>query len=476
MNNFIFDGLVLFSYFLGIATAIHALFKKENPRSALIWVCLCLFVPFFGALIYMVFGVNRIKLISQQWHSYGLYGAQINKTQKLSAIFEIEHLAGRLQDLAHVGNGLFKNKITPGCNVTPLYDGTEAYPAMLEAINYAKERVYLSTYIFGARKVGKIFIEALGDAAKRGVEVKVLIDGLGSLYTWPSTKRKLKKLGVDAKLVLPFRFSINSLRYLNLRSHAKILVVDGSTGFTGGMNIHEHNKAQTDEAPKIHDIHFKIEGPIVGDLQDAFLRSWYFTTKKKPEQQVYFDDRTKGGMGTRAVSTGPYQDKPLSQFLLVAAVNAAKNHVRIMTPYFIIGSSLNTALIEAMLRGVKVELILPESNNLSFVKGATEAMLPYLLTEGIKVYYRQGHFAHSKIFLVDDEYTFLGSANMDTRSFYLNFEFNLEVYSKALSQELTNHFDSIKFKSREITIPWLQKQNFVIKLRNSICKLFSPYL
>lgn len=477
MNNFIFDGFVVFSYFLGIATAIHALFKKENPRSALIWVCLCLFVPFFGAAIYIIFGVNRIKLVSQEWHSYGLYGTQINKVQNHTPLFNTENLSLALQNLTHVGNSLFKNKIIPDCEVTPYFDGTEAYPAMLEAINFAKERIYLSTYIFGSRAVGKMFIEALGDAAKRGVEVKVLIDGIGSLYTFPSAKRKLKKLGVQAKLFLAFGLSFNSLRYLNLRNHAKILVVDGSIGFTGGMNIHEYNRAKADEAPKIHDLHFRIEGPIVGDLQDAFLRNWYFATKKKPEQQVYFDDRPKGSMATRAVATGPYQDMPLAQLLLIAAVNAAKSHVRIMTPYFIIGSSLNTALVEAALRGVNVELILPESNNLSFVKGATESMLPSLLKFGVKAYYRQGHFAHSKIFIVDDQYVFLGSANMDTRSFYLNFEFNLEVYSQGCAQTLINHFENIKtLNSREITISWLQKQNFVIKFRNSICKLFSPYL
>ena len=147
-----------------------------------------------------------------------------------------------------------------------------------------------------------------------------------------------------------------------------------------------------------------------------------------------------------------------------------------MTPYFIIDSALGSALTQASLRGVAVELILPESNNLSFVKGATEALLPTLLNFGIKVYYRQGHFAHTKLFIVDDVYVFLGSSNMDTRSFYLNFEFNLEVYNKALSNQLIAHFEQIKKLSTEITCEWLQKQKFIIKLRNSICKLFSPYL
>lgn len=477
MNNLLFEILVLLFYFLGIAAALHALFRKGDPRSALIWVCVCLFIPFFGAILYILFGVNRVKFISQKWRSFGLYQFQFNKPEIPHVDFDTTKLSATMQDLTEVGNKLLQSKITSGCNIIPLFDGTQAYPAMLTAINDAKEHIYLSTYIFGCTGIGKEFIEALGAAVKRGVDVKVLIDGVGTLYTWPSARKRLKDLKVSAQVFLPILgSSINDLRYLNLRSHAKILVVDGSIGFTGGMNIHESNRATTDETAKIHDLHFRVEGPIVRDLQDAFLRNWYFNSKKLPRDQLYYDDRSKGDMGVRAVTSGPYQDQPIAQFILVAAINAAKHNVRIMTPYFIIGSTLSTALIEASLRGVNVELILPESNNLSFVKGATEALLPNLLNFGVKIYYRSGHFAHSKLFMVDDSYVFLGSSNMDTRSFYLNFEFNLEVYSKDLSMQLIKHFNEIKKISREITCQWLQKQNFVIKLRNSICKLFSPYL
>jgi cardiolipin synthase len=477
MNNYFIDMIIIFSYFLGVIAAAHALFSKGNPRSALIWVYVCLFIPFIGAFFYIIFGVNRIKLVSQKWRSYGLYQLPVNLTPGTPhPEYDIAALTPYQQELSHVGNQLFKSKITAGCKITPLYDGTQAYPQMLAAITEAKERIYLSTYIFGAQGIGEKFIEALGAAVKRGVEVKVMIDGVGSLYTWPRAKGKLKALGVDARIFSPLGFSVKDLRCLNLRSHEKIMVVDGALGFTGGMNIHEKNLGSIDELPKIHDLHFKVEGPIISDLQDAFLRNWYFNSKQTPKQQLYYDNRIKGNMGVRSVTTGPYQAYPVTQFLLVAAINAAKQHIRIMTPYFIIGSALNVALIEATLRGVKVELILPESNNLSFVKGASEALFLPLLNFGVKVYYRKGHFTHSKIFIVDDNYVFLGSSNMDTRSFYLNFEFNLEVYSKDLAGQLLEHFKVSRKISREITAEWLQNQKFIIKLRNSICKLFSPYL
>lgn len=476
MNTIFVDGVLAGAYFLGIAAALHALFKKGDPRSALIWVCVCLFIPFFGALIYIVFGVNHVKLVSQKWQSYGLYRFQFNRSETAPSKFDLTELTEAQQNLTQVGDKLFNSAIIAGCKIMPLFDGTQAYPIMLKAIDNAKERVYLSTYIFGATDIGEKFIEALGNATKRGLDVRVLIDGVGSLYTWPSAHKKLRALGVNAQFFLPVSLSATDLRYVNLRSHAKIMIIDGSIGFTGGMNIHQHNCGTVDEAPQIHDLQFMVEGPVVSELQDAFLRNWYFNTKQKPHEQLYYDDRVKGEMGARAVNTGPYQEYPVAQYILVAAVNSARSNIRIMTPYFIIGSSLSSALVEAALRGVAVELILPESNNLSFVKGATEAILPSLLKFGVKVYYRLGHFAHSKVFIVDDLYVFLGSSNMDTRSLYLNFEFNLEVYSKDLTTQLTEHFIKIKALSRPITIDWLQKQNFIIKLRNSICKLFSPYL
>ena len=468
---------IVLLYVLGFLGAIHALLKKGEPRSALIWVCVCLFFPFFGVLIYIVFGVNQVQVFTKQWRSKGFSSLKVSQGKKIvHQDFQLSDFDPAFNSLNRVSEKLFASKLSSGCEVKILYDGSEAYPAMLAAINEASTHICLSTYIFGTQGIGQDFIEALYQAKCRGVDVKVLIDGVGALYTWPWPQKKLKALGVPVVLFLPLWQSIKNLRYLNLRNHRKIMIVDGKIGFTGGMNLHEDNFALSGKTALIHDLHFQVQGPVVGALQDAFLRTWYFINKAVPEEQVYYDDQEKGEMGARGIATGPYQELPLIPLVLVAAINAAKKHIRIMTPYFVVGLTVSTALVEAALRGVEVELILPEANNLSFVKGATETILPPLLNMGIKVYYRLGNFAHSKIFICDDVYVFLGSANMDIRSFLLNFEFNLEVYSKVLANKLIQHFEVIKKNSREITFLGLQKQNFMIKLRNSICKLFSPYL
>ena len=446
--------------------ALHALFRAREPRSALIWVVICLFLPFFGVLLYAIFGINRVKTVKKKWHSHGFL--QILQDEEIERKTLSQNLPKVYQHWIQSGDRLLKEAIQPGCEITPLFDGAEAYPAMIEAIRNAKENIFLITYIFSSEGRGAELIEALAQAVERKVEVKVLIDGIGSLYSWPSVYRILKKRHVPVQLFLsPFR-SIRGFLFLNMRNHAKILTVDGTVGFTGGMNIRDEG---------IHDLHFKCEGPIVGALQDTFFSLWYFADRERPKERLlFYDDTPKGNALVRGIDNGPYQDFPHILLRLVESVTQAKRHIRIMTPYFVVGNVLSGALLAARLRGVEVEIILPENNNLSFVKGATEASLSPLLKYGIRVYYRQGEFAHTKIALVDEVYVFLGSSNLDTRSFLLNFEYNLEVYDTKLAERLIENFESVKKNSRRITNAWLQKQSVFIKFRNACFKLFSPYL
>ncbi len=460
--------IIILYYVVGIAAAIHALLKTREPRSALIWVAICLFVPFFGAIVYAVFGVNRIQKVTQNWHSHGFSHVLNDEMHPEHKSFST-NIPPQFAASIESGDRLLKNHIRRGCKITPLFDGRETYPAMVAAIHNAKESVFLTTYIFDREGMGGEIINALVAAVNRKVEVKVLIDGVGNFYSHPSVYRILKKQHVPVRLYLsPFQ-SLRGLFFLNMRNHAKIMTVDGCIGFTGGMNIRDEGE--------MHDLHFKCEGSIVGVLQDVFLNLWHFTKRELERPRVLlYDDALRGNALVRGIDNGPYQDFPHIVLRLLDAIHNAKTHIRIMTPYFVVGNALVAALVSARLRGVDIEVILPENNNLSFVKGATEALLPVFLKYGIKFYYRQGAFAHSKIGIFDEAYVFLGSSNLDTRSFLLNFEFNLEVYDQALAAELIQHFESIKDMSRRITNAWLQHRGFLVKVRNGVCKLFSPYL
>ncbi len=464
----------------GLFAAVHALMTKEESANALGWVAVCIGIPMVGVILYLLFGINRISMLARNWETRGRWDPENTKVDAHKSVFaKVVHEAfdeKAFYALTHTSNRVCDNPLLDGCRVLPLYDGTTAYPRMLDAIDRAKESVFLSTFIFSPSGVGAAFIRTLAAAHQRGVEVKVLIDGVGCLYSFPTAPRRLRKLGVPTALFLPpFRSWYHTLHF-NLRNHHKILVTDGEIAFTGGMNINDKNVARVNKPLEVHDIHFMVEGPVVGQIQDVFLRDWYFSTREKIREVVYFDNTVKGKALCRGVAAGPNMRYTNLQWMLYAAINGANCSIRIMTPYFILSPDLRSALIAASLRGVRVEVILPLHNNWRQVKWASESMLSSLAEYGVHLYYYTGVFFHSKILLIDDFCSYIGSANLDTRSLRLNFEFNLEVYSNSLNGDLTAHFESVKRHCRPITLEWLNSRPFPVKLRNSFFHLFAPYL
>jgi cardiolipin synthase len=470
---------IIFLDILGLIAGVHALIVKKDPRAAFGWLLVCLFLPGVGVILYLMFGLNRITVLGKRWQTRGLWH---EKNQKVH--FKADHHRNPEKNLfeQHTFEAVQSagDKVSPmpmlgHSSLEPLFDGDQAYPQMLAAITESKSHVYMSSYIFGTTGVAHDFIEALAQAQKRGVDVRVIVDGVGALYTHPSACKKLKKLGVRAALFLNPLGHIYHLIHLNIRNHRKLLVIDGALAFTGGMNIHEDNVSGP-KGLKVHDLHFKVQGPVVGELQDTFLKMWYFVTKDKAPAKVMYDDRPKGKMMARVFADGPYQNYPMLQSLLCVAIGSAKSHVRLMTPYFLPGRAVTMAVNAAALRGVKVEVLMPKANNLSFVKGATEANLPFMLHYGVQFFYSKGTFRHSKLTIIDDFCVFLGSANLDIRSLHLNFELNMQVCDHGLTKQLITYFDDICKKSREVTKASLQSLSFFVKLRNAFFKLFSLYM
>ena len=465
---------------VGIIAGIHALLHKKDPRAALGWTAICIGVPAVGVVLYLLFGVNRISLVAKQWESRGRW--RIGQDDKSSALEEKNLLAVKdkallVPSLQKTGDIVCDYPLVANGSVEVLYDGTDAYPAMLNAIKSAQESLYLSTYIFSSKAVGNEFIQALVAANNRGVDVKVLIDGIGALYTFPTAYRKLKRHGVSVALFLrPFKSWFHTL-HLNLRNHRKLLIVDGKLAFTGGMNIRKHHvKSKKSEVPKVRDIQFLVKGAIVGQLQDVFLKDWHFNTGQMPKHIVYYDNAPKGEAIMRTIASGPQQPYFQLQCMLCAALASARSSIKIMTPYFIPDQSLISALNTAALRGINIDVILPNKNNIFYIKGACEALLPELLQHGVNFYYRAGAFSHIKLFLVDGQCAFIGSSNIDTRSLHLNFELDLEIYDRPFCNQLNDYFNKIKKGCLMIDKKMLQSRPFVVKLRNAFYKLFSPYL
>ena len=454
-----------------ILSAGHAFLYKRDPKAAWGWVAVCLMFPLGGAALYWLMGVNRIRTRARNWEAKGKFDHPVAPAVTPAGPPRVADTS--IAALVRIADTVTGVPLLGGNRVGILHNGEAAYPAMRDAIAQARERVYLSTYIFRTDAVGRGFIDTLVAAAERGVDVRVLIDGVGELYTfpWPSTRLRHTKVRVARFLPLVRRGF-----HFNLRNHRKLLVVDGRAGFAGGMNIGEHHLAEQPNNPhRVVDLQVAVEGPVVTQLEEVFLRDWHFATGNSPPIRSEQMNATAGQAGCRGISAGPNEDFEKLYWIVLGALGAARSHIRIMTPYFIPDRALLAALTMAALRGVRVEIVLPQHNNLPYVAWAMRAFLWEVLQYGARVYYQPGPFVHSKLLAVDDEYALVGSANLDPRSLRLNFEFNLEIYDREASALLTRHFDTTRDRSREVTLAEVDGRPLPIRLRDSAAKLFSPY-
>lgn len=463
----------------GLWASGHAVLYKRDVRAALAWVGVIWLVPLVGALLYLLFGVNRIQRRARSLRP----GPSALRERRLAAY----HSAGRLDEalppesrhleaLAKLVGQVTHRPLLRGNRVTPLVDGDQAYPAMLDAISQATQSVTLSTFIFGNDESGRRFLAALSDAAARGIEVRVLIDDVGSHYTWPRMVRPLHRAQVRVATFLPTLIPW-AFRYSNLRNHRKILVVDGRIGFTGGVNIWQRNVRRRNPPRSIQDLHFRIEGPVVAHLQEIFAQDWEFSTGERLEGEDWFPQIEEVGPAlARGVADGPDEDLDKSRMTIQGALSCARSSVVVMTPYFLPDQSLIASLNTAALRGAQVDIVLPEKNNWPLIQWATSSLVWQLLERGCRIWLTPPPFDHSKLMLVDDAWSLLGSVNWDPRSLRLNFEFNVEFYDRGLAGQLHELVRNRISQARRIELADADGRSLPARLRDGVARLASPYL
>ncbi len=453
----------------------HALLTRDNPNSALGWVGVCLLFPPFGSVLYFLLGLNRVHVRARQLDRESVRGLG---TQRPGPSADVTDYTGLLSldrlGLAAAGDRLGPWPVRAGNDLSLFDTGDDAFEAMLAAIESAESFVYLTTYIFKSDVLGRRFIDALADAVERGLDVRVLIDGVGALYGWPFSKpgRLLRALDVPVQFFLPPRLWPPSFR-LNLRNHRKMLVVDGKRAFTGGMNIDKAHLFH--DGHGISDVHFGVSGPVVGQIERVFLDDWAFVTNEYSTPS----DPALGPLGPtacRAVENGPTRDPGRLSSLIQSAIANAQHRVVIASPYFLPDAALTGALEAAALRGVDVSVVLPSANNLAYVDWASRHGLGALLVRGVKVFRRPAPFAHTKLLLVDSDYALVGSPNIDPRSLRLNFEFAVEVYGVAAVSAINAYIDQNIAISTPYTLADDQSRSLMIRLRDGCFWLASPYL
>lgn len=470
----------------------HIIVSKDDVRAAIGWAGLVWLVPFVGTVLYLLFGINRIRRKAARVRRHrgasppdaqpeGDSSVGPDDGSALEVLFP--DASGAMKAQARMMDRITRLPLTRGNEIRFLVGGDEAYPEMLRAINEATRSVALATYLFDYDRAGRQFVSALAAAVARGVEVRVLIDGVGELYHFPSSWRMLRRAGVTVqrfnRSIMPWRMA-----YLNLRNHRKILVADGRIGFAGGMNLGEGNLRDAKPAAAIRDMHFRLDGPVVGHLMEVFAIDWAFAAGENLEGDAWFPKnldghspgQKQGSAVARGVPDGPDEDLNKISWAILSGLGMARRSIKIVTPYFLPDKIIVAALSHAALRGVRVDIILPERSNLRVVDWASRAQYAQILEKGCHIHHLPPPFDHTKLLLVDDIWLLFGSSNWDPRSLRLNFEFNVECYDKALAAALAENISERINAAKEVGREDVRAKHPFRRARDGVAWLFSPYL
>lgn len=461
---------------LAIAFVPMVLLRKKEPAATFAWILVLLFVPVVGVILFWYLGRDRIRRpvrtrvavnapmreriedrISDQ------FPAQAAERDGVIAAQPEE-----LQGVMRLASRTTRGEIRAG-NAVDVLVGTDAtYAAIIEAIDAATDHVHLEYYIFRPDKTGKRILASLEAAAKRGVYVRLLYDGFGSVGLGPAC-RALRRAGGSTRPFFPLD-PIRRAATINLRNHRKLIVVDGRIGFCGGINV-------GDLFLPWRDVHLRVEGPAAADLQRIFVEDWYFAARQDLTLPAFFPEIPRtGGSIVQIVESGPDERVESIHRLLFAAIASARRTVWIETPYFVPDRAILVALQTAAMRGVDVKLITPRESNHRVTFHAGRSFYDELLAAGVHVHEYVGAMLHTKAMIVDGSFATVGTANLDVRSFRLNFELIAVLYGPDVVAQLQRIFEEDLARTEEVSLAAWRKRSALTRIKEGTGRLFSPLL
>ncbi|WP_425447535.1 cardiolipin synthase [Dethiothermospora halolimnae] len=472
-------GLIfsIYIFFLGLVIFL----ENKNPAKTISWLLVLALIPGLGFILYLFLGQNIRK-------KYKFKKKKYNDFKHLEEIVDIEkeylkqsrpfsdsesNVKNRLINL------LLRNSESPftvnnKCKV--LTNGNNTFDAIIKELKSAKHHIHMEYYIIKDDDIGNRIRKILIDKAKKGVEVRVIYDSVGC---WKLSRRYIKTLknaGVEIHSFLPVFLPVLS-RELNYRNHRKILIVDGRTGFLGGLNIGDEYLGRDKKIGFWRDTHLKIEGEGTYFLQNIFLKDWEFVSKKYVSGREYYPEL--GYYGEELIQltySGPDSHWQSIMQAYFTMISNAEKKIWITTPYLVPGSSITTALISAALSGVDVRIIIPSKPDHLLVHWASMGNVEELLKAGVKVYKYENGFIHSKVLLVDEVAASVGSANLDIRSLEINFEVNSFIYDNEIINKLERDFKNDIKNSTKIKLEEYEQRSVFCKFKESIGRVFSPLL
>jgi cardiolipin synthase len=458
------------------------LHRKGRPLAALAWLFAIMGVPILGVAAWWSIGRNRLRRIRRRWaYARDRMDRQFADLTRRFPIAPLRGrtpmaLSGRLPD-EELGQ-IFS--VTDGNQVEILIDGTDAYPAMEAAIRAAKRHIHVLFYIWEADETGQHFRDLLAEKARAGVEVRVLIDSVGGSAVRGTFMAPLRAAGATVAFFLPSAFANRQLT-INFRNHRKIIVIDGETGFIGGMNIGDAYRRAW------HDIAVRLDGPVVEQLQEVFADDWFFTTAEPLADPAYFGHAHRQSAGSlrhpnrchlahcHVMASGPDTRQNATHDAIFIGMTSARQRLWVTTPYFIPDTAIQVALRTASYRGVDVRLLLPRRNDVPLVQMAARSYYSDLLSAGIRIFEYDAAILHSKAMIIDHDTSVLGSANLDIRSLQLNFEVNVVITSGTVNASLAKLFAADLTHSVEIRPEDLQT-GLKGELLEALAHLLSPLL
>lgn len=478
---FSIQGIILIIYLAAILVVCFMIvFENRAPVKTLSWVLVILLVPVFGMIFYISFGQNyrKQKIFSKK---------NILDAEQLGniAAFQVDSLPERMAEVSEVVREkehlmklmLSNNKsaLTEFNHIEILIDGTNTFPAMFRAIEEAKRYIHLEFYRFESDILGMKFCDALSEKAKMGVKVRIIYDDVGSWSLSNKIVRQMQESGVEIYPFMPVRFPWLTSK-INFRNHRKILVVDGSSGFVGGLNIADKYLHGLRDIGKWRDTHLLIKGEAVGALNSVFKVDWYFVSDiLLPDEQGNFSFGTiPDRCWMQVASSGPDSDWANIMQVYFSAIATARKSIYISTPYFSPDESILNALLTAALSGVDVMMLLPGKSDSPVAYWNTMSYITELLEAGVKVYLFNDGFNHSKYIIVDNVFSSVGSANVDMRSFELNFEIAALIYDEEFAGRLIKVFNSDLARSSRVDISVWAGRERSMKYKESLARILGP--
>ncbi|MBM6820034.1 MULTISPECIES: cardiolipin synthase [Clostridium] len=473
-----FKFLTVLIHIINLLTIVYMVFKeKRSANSIIAWTLILYIAPFIGFIVFLLVGrkINKSNM-------FGIKNAEIRVLEKYDRqVKERSQVPVENMDMIMALETIDYSPYRNDNEVCMYSDGKEFFDALLKSLNKAKKSINIEFYIFKNDDIGTKILDILEEKAKNGVEVRLLYDSVGSRLLNRNVLKKLRAVGGKTGEFFPSWLKLINLN-MNFRDHRKIVVIDNKVAFVGGFNVGDEYLGKDKKFGYWRDTHIKFKGSAVKDLNLRFLADWRYATKEEVDlsHMLEISDENIGepNTGMQIVSSGPnLSDRYEIKLAYLKMIQRAKKYLYIQSPYLIIDKSISDSLKLASASGVDVRIMIPGKGDHPFVYWANLAYAGDLLEYGVKIYhYDRSAFLHAKTVVIDDEICSIGTANMDTRSFELNFEVNAFIYSETISKQQKSEFEKDILKSEELTLEKYQNRSRGVKIKESLSRLFSDVL